>query len=146
MERDQFLLREQPVFRLHLLKGKRQTRSVSQVWPHAAQETPNHGAQRGTPEVPQRTAFLLACESTNPNDLGDRDFIHLDLISLTTHASPITTFHFMESKAIKYLPELTTQDPKFDSQSTNLGPSVSMSVKAGFTPLEWTQKFQFKPP
>lgn len=52
----------------------------------------------------------------------------------------------MGTNEIKHLPQLTIQDPRFDSKPANLGPSISVSVKASFTPLNWTQKFQVKPP
>lgn len=52
----------------------------------------------------------------------------------------------MVTNEIKHLPQLTIQDPRFDSEPANLDPSVSVSVKASFTSLKWTQKFQDKPP
>lgn len=51
----------------------------------------------------------------------------------------------MESKEIKHLPQLTIQDPRFDFEPTNLDLFIATSVKASFTPLKWTQKFQVKP-
>lgn len=67
-------------------------------------------------------------------------------MSLATYASSIITSHFMETKEIKHLTQLTIQDSRFDSEPDNLDTSIAMSVKASFTPLKGTQKFQVKPP
>lgn len=51
----------------------------------------------------QRIALLLAEKS--PVLMGwEKGLIHVDLISLTTHSSPIMTFRFMENKEFKHLP------------------------------------------
>lgn len=53
-------------------------------------------------------------------------------MSLATHASSIITSHFMGIKEIKHLPQLTIQDPRFDSEPTNPDPFVAVSVKSQF--------------
>lgn len=113
MERDQCLLREQPVFRSYLLRGK-WTSWTGQS--HSSGPTLPRNPKLQAPCSPGRDDrggseywSPTSCETISPNGQVDRHFPHLDLIPLSAHVSPIIAFCLMESKEIKHLPQLTIQ-------------------------------------